>query len=98
VFLCVSLCVDGWVGRRGKEERLKERERRHRERERERDESLLDPIPVMGFGCHMSWDFFYVPFRFVNPADCISFRPEFSRVCNVSLMMAVKREECLFLW
>jgi hypothetical protein len=31
VFLCVSVCVDGWVGGRGKEERLKEVER---ERER----------------------------------------------------------------
>ncbi len=57
--------MDGWVGGRGKEERLKEVER-------ERDGSVLDPIPVMGFGCHVSWDVFYVPFRFVNSADFVS--------------------------
>jgi hypothetical protein len=27
---------------------------------------------VMGFGCHVSWDVFHVPFRFVNPADFVS--------------------------
>lgn len=27
---------------------------------------------MMGFGCDVSWDFFYVPFRFENPADFVS--------------------------
>jgi hypothetical protein len=53
VFLCVCVCVDGWVGGRGKEERLKEVER-----ERERDGSLLDPIPVMGLGVMCLGTFF----------------------------------------
>ncbi len=57
---CVSVCV--WMDGLVKEV----------ERERERDGSLLDPIPMMGFGCDVSWDFFYVPFRFVNPADFVS--------------------------
>jgi hypothetical protein len=47
------VCVDGWVGGRGKEERLKEVER-----ERERDGSLLDPIPVMGLGVMCLGTFF----------------------------------------
>ncbi len=65
VFVCVCVCVCGWMG-------WWEGKKREVEREREGDGSLLDPIPVMDFGCHVSWDVFYVPFRFVNPADFVS--------------------------